>query len=76
MNEMKPCPFCGSETEYWSGWANETLNNNQKRRLGVRKPKMTCRSCDIGVSFGHFAWGVSDEEAKRQVIEAWNRRAG
>ena len=72
--ELKPCPFCGSEVEISTyrneGYQIECPNHEWTERemwLGKRPES------DIAADVGMFTWGISDE-AKAALIEAWNTR--
>jgi len=60
--ELKPCPFCGSEAYIWNirDWGEPPLFIIE----------VGCEKCDV-----HFRkCRETLEEAKSRAIEAWNRR--
>lgn len=65
MDELKPCPYCGSD--------------NIKKDITVNHGKIRCGKC--GVSFSRCFYGMygSLAEAKveidRVLTKVWNRRA-
>ena len=69
MNELKPCPFCGSGNiaiAKTASWIGEKYKGNI-RAVG-------CADC--GVFGGVFNTLVlTDKEAEKMAIESWNRRA-
>ena len=68
MDELKPCPFCGS-TKVGMGkgahWVAEKQNGN-----------IRCIVCgDCGVNGGVFnLLAMTETQAEKKAIEAWNRR--
>ena len=70
MNEN--CPFCGaSNFKYYSGWA---FGDRDKDSAIGRSPSITCE-CGIGFHLGYYGRGISDEDVKKEVFEAWNNRS-
>lgn len=72
MNELKSCPFCGSEVELekiplWYG--------NGRGYKDYYEFKIRCKKCGCRVDQpGNDSVYRSEEEAKKNAIEAWNRR--
>lgn len=64
-NELKPCPFCGGEAEFYpaacieQGWYIATVQ---------------CVSCAAQVCSKH-GLDRTEQEANESAIEAWNTRA-
>lgn len=72
MNELKPCPFCGSTVIY------ETYS--QEYSLGTKTPEIFCNSCKIIFAVEDNSPYINENEdyvyRKAKTAEAWNRRAG
>ena len=70
MDDLKPCPFCGSEDIY------ETFT--EEYRFGTRNPIIFCNSCKIELSIEDSSPFINVDEdykwRKRKTTEAWNRR--
>lgn len=85
-DNIKPCPFCGhSEVLYFNGWfggSEEKQVEHKKKGKAIdgdgREPTIVCDNdtggCGMGASYGWYGQGISDEEVRKQNIEAWNRR--
>ena len=62
--ELKPCPFCGAEAEFASGYYNDLFSAS-----------VDCTNClasthaDSDRYYNH-----TTDELENMVIEAWNRR--
>ena len=73
MSELKPCPFCGNEVEVekiplWYG--------NGHGYKDCYEFKIWCKKCGCRVDQPeNDSVYRSEEEAKKNAIEAWNRRA-
>ena len=61
MTELKPCPFCGGEV----------IMNSYPERKGYGAV-VECVCCLLQMQTINYD---TEEEAKRKVSEAWNRRA-
>ena len=89
INELKPCPFCGStklKIEYKSQYAGR---NGLDCRVEMHTYSVRCNVCHArgGSSGGRVIndpwtrcvplpdWATTDEALKERAIEAWNRRA-
>lgn len=71
QNELKPCPFCG-ESELLK--VEVIDHGEEKRPFGYRwTAKVVCLSCFA--SCGTHGFQHNEEDAKRMVKRAWNRRA-
>lgn len=68
---LLPCPHCGGEADYYSGWPG----GDPKYRPDYRDPHICCAGCGCGFSPGSAGFGVTDLEAERWTVDAWNRRA-
>ena len=73
MEKIKPCPFCGNEVKVheiplWYG--------NGHGYKDCYEFAIQCKKCGCTIYF-HENDSIyrSEEEAKKNVIEAWNRRA-
>lgn len=72
MNELKPCPFCGSEVEVekiplWYG--------NGHGYSGCYEFKIKCENCGCIVDQPkNDSIYRSEETARENAIEVWNRR--
>lgn len=58
MEELKPCPFCGSEPEI--------------RQTGRNKIKIRCRSCLMGLEQKTLHFSL--DWLRDKLIESWNQR--
>ena len=71
MDELKPCPFCGSTDIY------ETYS--QEYAYGTRNPEIFCNTCkSIFTIEDDSPYMNCDEDfkyRKEKTKEAWNRRA-
>ena len=61
MEELKPCPFCGSEAKMHAAFAHGIAS-----RVGAY---VECASCG---AWSATHWG---DDAQEKTAEAWNRRA-
>lgn len=70
MNNLKQCPFCGSEDIY------ETYS--QEHALGTKNPEIFCNSCKGIFSIEDDSPYMNCDEdykyRKEKTKEAWNRR--
>ena len=72
-SKLKPCPFCGSEVELekiplWYG--------NGRGYKDCYEFKIRCKKCGCRVDQPeNDSIYRSEEKAKKNAIEAWNRRA-
>lgn len=72
MEELKPCPFCGNKVEVekiplWYG--------NGRGYSGCYEFKIKCKSCGCTVDQPkNDSVYRSEEKARENAIEAWNRR--
>jgi hypothetical protein len=78
MAELKPCPFCGGEVSI--GLTGHGNTNWFFVTRGYSKTKKNCK-CRLFMESDRYFLGCLDtKEAKERVmkdlIEAWNRRAG
>lgn len=62
---LKPCPFCGGEAEFTSGYYND---------LSIAR--VDCMNCPatMYIDSDHFPRATMDE-LEKSVLEDWNRRA-
>lgn len=60
MSELKPCPFCGNDSQ--------TLTNSNTEGWRIR-----CPHCNI--TFTRDFYERRGELGRQRIIEAWNRRA-
>lgn len=73
MSELKPCPFCGNEVKVekiplWYG--------NGRGYSGCYEFKIKCESCGCSVDQPeNDSVYRSEEKARENAVEAWNRRA-
>lgn len=65
-NELKPCPFCGSEAKF-----RHIGKGTHKHELGVH---VRCTSCKAQTEIYYPLGWTSYEERKQSVISKWNRR--
>ena len=71
MSELKPCPFCG-ELVYIE---KRPLWNGTHGYVGCYEYDIHCEKCGCRVYLGmNDTIYCSDEEAKTNAINAWNRR--
>ena len=70
MNELKPCPFCGS-TDIYETYSEEYL--------GTKNPEIFCNTCKSIFSVEDDSPYMNCDEdfkyRKEKTREAWNRRA-
>ena len=69
MDELKPCPFCGS--------IDLKCNVYLCDRKGWDKgwePSIVC-ACGIGFLSGYYGGGVDPDWVENRIISAWNTRA-
>lgn len=70
MDELKPCPWCRKNDLLE---CEATEHGEEKRPHGCRwTAKVTCLRCSASINTHGFHW--TEEEAKADAIEAWNRR--
>jgi Lar family restriction alleviation protein len=62
MTELKPCPFCGGEAEFFK---DVTFKAETGEQVGEIKFFVWCTNCSALVS----------GDNKQEAFEAWNRRA-
>ena len=71
MNELKPCPFCGSKDIY------ETYE--QEHWYATKNPIIFCNSCKVKVSVEDDSPYMDIEQdykyRRQKTVTAWNRRA-
>lgn len=74
MNNLKPCPFCGSEVELEKNplWYGNGRGYKDCYEFVIRCKKCGCR-VDQPKNDSVYR---SEEKAKENAIEAWNRRMG
>lgn len=65
MDELKPCPFCGSGALYET-WRNGYLDET---------PTMFCNSCKAVVTWEQVEEEGVNDETRTFVREHWNTRA-
>ena len=64
-SELKPCPFCGSEAEFSSGYYND-----------LEMAKVCCTECDASIYMDSDDYpDTTLDEMETTVVNAWNRRA-
>jgi Lar family restriction alleviation protein len=66
MNELKPCPFCGTPYPYITfehGYIDDSA-------------VVFCNHCKISVKLEENDQEGYNATTKRKAIEAWNRRVG
>ena len=62
--ELKPCPFCGSEAEFSSGYYNDLMS-----------ARVECTECIATTYADSDTYDDHTlDELENMVIEAWNRR--
>lgn len=71
--ELKPCPFCGKDVEFY--------HFTEFGEWGVREIQIICRHCDIELKqrWPRVIIGESGEDKikrwESQLAEVWNKRA-
>lgn len=64
--ELKPCPFCGGEAEFSSGYCND-----------LNYARVDCTNCSAGVyNDSDRDPDATIDELEKSVLEDWNRRTG
>ena len=64
--ELKPCPFCGAEAEFTSGYYNDLMS-----------ARVECTRCSASTyADSDTYYNRSIEELEKMVVENWNRGAG
>lgn len=62
-NELKPCPFCGGEAEYFElSWTTTAFGGH---KYAVPFWQIRCKDCRAT---------LGDFETKQDAIKAWNTR--
>jgi len=70
--EMAACPHCGSsDVTYHNGWKFGDRNRDPANN---RSPAICCGGCGTGFGIGVLFDGISDDDAERMTVDAWNRR--
>ena len=74
MNELKPCPFCGS-----TSLKVESKHNGRLYYTGTHSATVRCNKCHArgGTASCKVEKGKhrADGDTEKRAIEAWNRRA-
>ena len=74
MNDLKPCPFCGSKVELEK---NPLWYGNGRGYKNCYEFVIRCKKCGCRVDQPkNDSVYRSEEKAKKNAIEAWNRRKG
>lgn len=60
INELKPCPFCGSR-------------DVELRKGAILNGAVHCKNCTADVVF-NASWLLGDYNWKRILTDGWNRR--
>ena len=65
MEELRPCPFCGNRSVYFT------------HNMDLEPDGITCRRCHIVVRFSRIRvkGGEKFEIAMNEMADVWNRRA-
>ena len=78
MNELKPCPFCGSEAHIEKGTLR--IKNNKVRRLKKQKSYYIGCSDPDCILYSTERTGklffTTSQDGIGTMIRMWNRRAG
>ena len=64
MNELKPCPFCGS-TDIYATFEQGCIDDSAV---------IFCNTCKVSVKLEENDQEGVNEITKRKAVEAWNRR--
>ena len=76
MDKLKPCPFCGEVPHIEKKPLWRTVNGIFHGYYGCFEYDISCHKCGCKVPLGkNDTVYRSDDEAKKNAIEAWNRRA-
>lgn len=76
MANLKPCPFCGEipyidRNRMWNTYYDGTTHGY----VGSYKYDIHCHKCGCTIPLGdNTTIYLSDEEAKQNAINAWNKR--
>lgn len=66
--KLKPCPFCGSEAEFYHGDRRIVGHNESDDEVGIR-----CKNCDVGYGIRNYA-EYKIEEREMEAYKLWNSR--
>lgn len=78
MTELKPCPFCGKSVYVKKKPLGTTYGNTTHGYFNCYEFEVMCRNPNCGCRvnlIGNDTVYHTDEEAIKNAIEAWNRRA-
>ena len=79
MAELKPCPFCGNSVYIEKKPLWRTVGNTTHGYFGCYEFDVKCQNPDCGCMVnlgGNDTIYHTDDEAKQNAINSWNRRAG
>lgn len=71
MDDLNPCPFCGSNKDLKVKVYQCDRNSWEKGW----EPSITC-ICGISFSIGFFTSGCDPDKIEKRIIKYWNRRPG
>lgn len=75
MAELKPCPFCGEVPYIEKSPMWRTHGGTTHGYYGCFEYDIHCHKCGCNVPLGEcYTIRISDEVARKNAIEAWNRR--
>lgn len=72
MQDLKPCPFCGRNVELEEREFDDFAGSLYTNTMSM----IECEECGIAMKrYPKCGYGTTEEQ-KKELINAWNRRAG
>ena len=72
LEELKPCPFCGSEAIFEEGTRHDYLHGYS---IDL---SLACQGCNVEINsnYGQGSYESTKGEAMKELTEQWNKRQG